>query len=70
MIDLLFNRTTIISLAVIGGLISLFVSWNKSRNVITPENIKRINTAAYFFTGASIVLFICVGLFGLGEQPK
>lgn len=70
MIDLLFNRTTIISLAVIGGLFSLFVSWSKSRNIVTPENLKLINSVAYFFTGVSIILFICVGLFGLGEQPK
>jgi len=70
MIDILFNRSTIITLAVIGGLISLFVSWNKSRNVISPENLKFINTAAYFFTGVSIILFIGAGLFGIGGQDK
>ena len=70
MIDFLLNRTTIITLAVIGGLISLLFSWCKSNNKLTEDKLKLLNKTAYVITGISIVLFIAAGLFGLGQDPK
>ena len=66
MIELLLNRTTVITLAIIGGLISLLFSWCKSKNMLTEDKLKLLNITAYVITGISIVLFIATGLFGSG----
>ena len=67
MIDLFLNRTTVISLAVIGGAFSVLASWCKSRGVVAEQKVIWLNKAAYVFMAASIVLFIGAGIFGAGN---
>ena len=61
--DWLLGRPLIIALALIGGAISLLISWNKSRRMLTKEQIHWLNKASYAFMGASIILFVVAGLF-------
>jgi len=61
--DWLLSRPLIISLAVIGGVISLLIPWCKSRGVLTEQQIVWLNKASYAFMGASIILFIAAGFF-------
>lgn len=65
--DWLFSRPTIITLAVIGGLFSLLASWCQSRGVLSEQSAAWLNKASYAFMFTSMVLFIVVGLFGLGR---
>lgn len=67
MSDLLLSRTTVIGLAVIGGVVSVLATWCRSRGVISENSIKWLNTAAYTFMFVSIILFISAGLLGTGE---
>lgn len=67
MIDWLLSRPTVISLAIIGGLLSLAVSWARSRGVISEQKIVWLNKASYVFMGLSMVLFIAAGFFGKGS---
>lgn len=63
MLEWLFSRQLVIALAVIGGAISLFISWSKSRNMLNEQQLAWLNKASYAFMGASIILFIGAGLF-------
>jgi len=67
MIDWLLNRTTVISLAVIGGVFSVLASWCQSRGMVSEQKAIWLNKAAYIFMAASIILFIGSGLFGAGK---
>lgn len=62
----LFERSTVIGLAVAGGVFSILASLCQSR--VTEHQLKLLNRAAYAFMGASILLFVLVGLLGLGGQ--
>jgi len=70
MIETLFERSTVIGLAVIGGVLSLVASWSQSRGWVTDQQHKSLNKAAYGFMAVSILLFICAGLFGFGNQAR
>ena len=67
MLDLFLNRTTVVGLAIIGGVLSLLASWCQSRGSVSEQKIKWLNKAAYVFMAASIMLFISAGLFGVEE---
>ena len=67
MIDFLLDRTTVISLAVIGGVFSMLASWCSTRGTTSEKNIKLLNKAAYGFMAVSVILFIAAGLFS-GES--
>jgi len=64
--DWLFDRGTVIALAVGGGVFSILASFCLSRGWVTPQQFKLLNRAAYAFMTVSIVLFICAGFFGMG----
>jgi len=64
--DWLFDRTTVIALAIAGGVLSLLASWSHSTGRVTQQQHKLLNRAAYAFMAVSMVLFICAGLFGMG----
>ena len=64
--DWLFERSTVIALAIAGGVFSVLASLCQSR--VTEHQLKMLNRAAYAFMGASIILFVLVGLLGLGSQ--
>jgi predicted membrane channel-forming protein YqfA (hemolysin III family) len=67
MAELLLNRTTVIGLAVIGGVLSVLASWCQSQNLITQHRAAWLNRIAYAFMAASMVLFIAAGLFDFGQ---
>ena len=62
MLELLLQRSTVVSLAVIGGLLSLCVTVLTSRGALSENAIKNLNKVAYGFMGLSMLLFIAAGL--------
>lgn len=66
--DWLFDRSTVIALAIAGGVFSILASWSQARGWVTEQQSKLLNQAAYAFMAASIILFICAGLFGMGGK--
>lgn len=66
--DWLFNRTTVIVLALAGGAFSVLASWCQSKSWVSEQQLHMLNRAAYLFMGASMILFVCAGLFGIGEN--
>lgn len=61
--DWLLERSTVIGLAIVGGVLSVFASWCQSRATMA-QHANWINKAAYGFMAVSIVLFIGAGMFG------
>lgn len=68
--DWLFDRSTVIALAIAGGVLSVLASLANSKGWATKQQCSVLNQAAYACMTISIVLFVCVGLFGLGGQPE
>ena len=64
--DGLFERSTVIVLALAGGAFSILASWSQSKNWVSARQLHLLNRAAYLFMGASMILFVCAGLFGMG----
>ena len=62
MLEVLLQRSTVVSLAVIGGLLSLCVTVLASRGALSENAIKNLNKLAYGFMGLSMMLFIAAGL--------
>ena len=62
MLEVLLQRSTVVSLAVIGGLLSLCVTVLASRGTLSENAIKNLNKVAYGFMGLSMLLFIAAGL--------
>jgi hypothetical protein len=62
MLDLLVQRSTVVALAVIGGVLSLVVTALSARGALSATVIKRLNMASYVFMGSSMLLFIVAGL--------
>ena len=62
MLEVLLQRSTVVSLAVIGGLLSLCVTVLTSRGALSENAIKNLNKVAYGFMGLSMLLFIAAGL--------
>ncbi|CAI8322394.1 MAG: hypothetical protein QMC71_07170 [Gammaproteobacteria bacterium] len=62
MLEVLLQRSTVVSLAVIGGLLSLCVTVLASRGALSENAIKNLNKLAYGFMGLSMLLFIAAGL--------
>ena len=61
--DWLFDRSTVIALAILGGVCSLLASTGQAKGWLTGQHHKTLNKAAYGLMAASIVLFIGAGLF-------
>ena len=64
MLEVLLQRSTVVSLAVIGGILSLCVTLLASRGALSENAIKNLNKIAYGFMGLSMLLFIAAGLTG------
>jgi hypothetical protein len=62
MLEVLLQRSTVVSLAVIGGILSLCVTVLTSRGALSENAIKNLNKVAYGFMGLSMLLFIAAGL--------
>lgn len=65
MLEFLLERSTVITLAVIGGVLSLLVSGLTGRETLSPKILNVINKASYLFMMVSVVLFIAAGLIRL-----
>ncbi|MEQ1516827.1 MAG: hypothetical protein ABL931_10100, partial [Usitatibacteraceae bacterium] len=61
MTALLFSKPTVITLAVIGGLLSLIAIVLRKR-AASQVWARRSDAASYVFMGASVLLFILIGL--------
>lgn len=66
MIDLLFTREVVISLAVLGAVLSVLASVVQTRRGESPL-VKTLVWAGYGFMGVSMVMFVAIGLLGLGS---
>jgi len=62
MLEVLLQRSTVVSLAIIGGILSLCVTVLASRGALSENAIKNLNKVAYGFMGLSMLLFIAAGL--------
>ena len=64
MLDLLLQRSTVVTLAIIGCVLSLAISVLSARGALSMSATKRLNKVAYVFMGLSMILFIAAGLAG------
>ena len=62
MLSFLLERSTVIGLAVVGGILSLIASWCSARKMLSAQSLYWINKLAYVFMGASMLLFVIAGL--------
>ncbi|MDC1350737.1 hypothetical protein N8265_02245 [Oceanospirillaceae bacterium] len=62
MLEVLLQRSTVVSLAVAGGILSLCVTVLTARGALSENAIKNLNKVAYGFMGLSMLLFIAAGL--------
>jgi hypothetical protein len=61
--DWLLDRTTVIGLAILGGICSMLASWCQSRETLSPPFAFWFSKASYAFMAVSIILFISAGMF-------
>jgi len=61
-LDFFLQRSTVIALAITGGILSLIVSWCSAKGLLSEKNLKLLNKAAYAFMALSMVGFIAAGL--------
>lgn len=64
MMEFILSRTTVISLAIIGGVFSMLATWCLTTGKASEQTVWWMNKAAYACMGISIILFIGAGLFG------
>jgi len=64
MMDFLFSREIVITLAILGGVCSLVANWCQKNGKASEQAVKLLNKVSYVFMGVSIFLFIGAGLFG------
>jgi membrane protein insertase Oxa1/YidC/SpoIIIJ len=64
LIDFILSRETVITLAIIGGVFSMIVSWCRKNGKASEQVIKWMNKISYICMSVSIFLFIAAGLFG------
>ena len=65
--DWLFERSTVIALAIAGGLFSVVATWSQSKDWVSEQQTHWMSRAAYFFMVVSMVLFVGAGLLGVKE---
>ena len=68
MLEFLLQRSTVIALAILGGALSLAVSWFSGRGSMSPATLNLLNKAAYGCMAASMILFIFAGLLAGREE--
>jgi len=61
--DWLLTRPTIITLAIVGAVISMLGSWCHSRGMLTEQHVYWLNKLSYACMIVSIILFIGAGFF-------
>jgi hypothetical protein len=61
MIELLLSRATVITLAVLGGILAALAYRLQARGGAFASRARQLNLAAYLLMGASMLLFIVAG---------
>jgi hypothetical protein len=59
--DWLFSRTTVITLAVLGGVFAVLASLLQSQGALPEPRVKQLYRIAYGLMIASMVLFVVAG---------
>jgi hypothetical protein len=62
--EFLLTRPAVIGLAVAGALCALAASFLQKKGLVTEAHASRLNAAGYVFMGASMLLFVIIGLRG------
>jgi len=62
-VNLLLDHTTIVTLAILGGIASALPAILKGYWDWKLATIRRWTLASYLFMGASVILFVAAGLF-------
>ena len=62
--EVLLTKPVVITLAVIGALLSTAASFLQTRNCVSEKTGKAMNYAGYGAMGASVLLFVLAGLWG------
>lgn len=62
--EFILSRSTVITLAIIGGVFSMLATWCQTKGKASEQTIRWMNKVAYGCMGVSIILFISAGLFG------
>jgi hypothetical protein len=62
--EVLLTRPAVIGLAVVGALFALAASVLQKKGLVSEARANRLNTLGYAFMGASMLLFVIVGLRG------
>ncbi|MGB8436308.1 MAG: hypothetical protein WCE38_18810 [Burkholderiales bacterium] len=65
--EFLLNRTVVVTLAVLGAVISTAAALLQGRRMISEPQARRLNRLGYVCMGTSMVLFIAAGLLGAPE---
>jgi hypothetical protein len=63
-VEVLLTRPVVIGLAVAGALFALAASFLQKKGLVTEARANRLNLAGYVFMGASMLLFVIIGLRG------
>jgi hypothetical protein len=61
--ELLLTKPVVVSLAVLGAILSSLASYLQTRGRISEKSGKALNYAGYGVMGASMLLFVLSGLF-------
>ncbi|HEX2332821.1 MAG TPA: hypothetical protein VHI32_06575 [Burkholderiales bacterium] len=62
--EVLLTKPVVVTLAVIGALLSTAASSLQTRNYVSEKTGKAMNYAGYGAMGASMLLFVLAGLWG------
>jgi hypothetical protein len=62
--EALLTRPVVIGLAIAGALFSVAASVLHKKGLVTEARANRLNTVGYTFMGASMLLFVIIGLRG------
>ncbi len=62
--EILLSRPVVIGLAIAGALCALAASVLQKKGVVTEARADHLNNAGYVLMGASMLLFVVVGLRG------
>jgi hypothetical protein len=60
--EVLLSKPVVVSLAILGAVLSTAASFLQRRNYVSEETGKAINYAGYGVMGASMLLFVLAGL--------
>jgi hypothetical protein len=63
-VEFLLSRAVVITLAVLGAVVSAAAALLHARKVIAEPRARRLNQLGYVFMGVSMALFIAAGLLG------